>query len=748
MGFYDAVQWWEEWQLRIFVLGSLLIQCFLRFANILRKNYKSPWWRFPIWLAYIGSDAVAIYALATLFNRNTGKEWASTHRRSTSLQVLWAPILLVHLGGQDSITAYNIEDNELWMRRLLTVVSQVAIAVYVFYKSWLGDAFFLTAAILLFVVGTLKCVLRPWDQMRASINSLVNSSSESLKSLSSFEERFVQVATDHFRQAGHREPSSSGHEGDFWKPYDLFVDLTPHYGTRFRFLEALVDNPDEAHRLVRSGLSAAFDRLYTNDLHLASRLRLCLLILQFLINLCSLVMVICYFTLSHKESYDPTDVIVSYLLLTFTFAIECLVTPVMYCPRIQNFCKDRFPDQVAQYNLIGYLTRNKKNWRKLRKLLIFKDYIDQLWCMEPSKSSCDITKLVHGYLKKGWMDPVHRIKDVASYRAFNDNRGQWTLQQEACHDDTIKKSLQRSFDESVLIWHLATDFCLHLTNPSDESHEVASHCRVMSNYMVYLLFVNPEMLMPGARRFLFRQTYMKLKETLKLIVPQPDGGEPLQQRDATDAPRAPGVNSTQASPLQQDKSQQERCFVTNIFHAAEQLSHKGGPNIIFRARVLAQHLRDLRTGENDAKMWRVIQGVWVEMLCFSACRCRGYLHAKSLGQGGEFLSYVWLLMSYMGMETVADLMQRAAPVATDNGGNANDTTAASPAATLTGGGASGMTAAIPSVPAASGHRNGIVGGGAADDEITEAASPVMAADTSVDATTADLEVTLRGDEIV
>jgi hypothetical protein len=60
---------------------------------------------------------------------------------------------------------------------------------------------------------------------------------------------------------------------------------------------------------------------------------------------------------------------------------------------------------------------------------------------------------------------------------------------------------------------------------------------------------------------------------------------------------------------------------------------------------------------SEEKMWRVIQGVWVEMLCFSAGRCRGYLHAKSLGKGGEYLSYVWLLMSYMGMETLADRMQ-------------------------------------------------------------------------------------------
>jgi hypothetical protein len=47
------------------------------------------------------------------------------------------------------------------------------------------------------------------------------------------------------------------------------------------------------------------------------------------------------------------------------------------------------------------------------------------------------------------------------------------------------------------------------------------------------------------------------------------------------------------------------------------------------------------------KHWRVTEGVWVEMFCFSTSRCRDYLHAKSLGSGGEYLSYIWLLLSHL-----------------------------------------------------------------------------------------------------
>lgn len=120
----NAVQWWEEWQLRILVLGSLGIQCYISFFAVARKKHIRPLFRFSIWLAYLGADALAVYALATLFNRQRKLRHTSTDG-SHSLEVLWAPILLIHLGGQINISAYNMEDNELWTRHVVTAVSQV-----------------------------------------------------------------------------------------------------------------------------------------------------------------------------------------------------------------------------------------------------------------------------------------------------------------------------------------------------------------------------------------------------------------------------------------------------------------------------------------------------------------------------------------------------------------------------------------------------------------------------------------------
>lgn len=117
-----------------------------------------------------------IYALATLFNHH--KQLLAA---GSGLEVLWTPVLLIHLGGEHPMTTYNIEDNELWMRHAITVVSQITVALYVFCKSWSGEKSLLQAAILLFVVGIIRSIQKPWALKNASISGMVTSSTPSAR---------------------------------------------------------------------------------------------------------------------------------------------------------------------------------------------------------------------------------------------------------------------------------------------------------------------------------------------------------------------------------------------------------------------------------------------------------------------------------------------------------------------------------------------------------------------------------------
>jgi hypothetical protein len=129
-----------------------------------------------IWLAIISSDALAIYALATLFNRhsrasgNCGNQ--QQQHSSSILEVLWAPVLLIHLGGQKEMAVSVMEDNELWIRHTVTLVSQVSVALYTFCISWhsSSDWKLLVAAVLLFVIGVASLSEKPFALNRATIN--------------------------------------------------------------------------------------------------------------------------------------------------------------------------------------------------------------------------------------------------------------------------------------------------------------------------------------------------------------------------------------------------------------------------------------------------------------------------------------------------------------------------------------------------------------------------------------------------
>jgi len=161
--------------------------------------------------------------------------------------------------------------------------------------------------------------------------------------------------------------------------------------------------------------------------------------------------------------------------------------------------------------------------------------------------------------------------------------------------------------------------------------------------MVHLLNFNPEMLLTGSRKHLITEAMKEIDSSfvvngdnsmLKLI-----DGEQLVDRLAEAAkPTRPPDGSDSA--------------------------HKKTTLHIQDACRLANELLAIR---DDEKHWNLLYQVWLGMLCYSASMCRGYLHAKSLGEGGEFLSYAWLILSLKGAITLADKLQMPAETTEDAG---------------------------------------------------------------------------------
>jgi hypothetical protein len=143
-----VLELWNKWEVQTLVLFSLALQVFLLgFAGLRRRNIPTVV-RVILWLSYLLADSMAVYILGHMSIRYKLGE----HQE---FMAFWASFLLVHLGGQDTITAYAMEDNNLWLRHLLTLIVQAVGAGYVLYKYIAGsEAMFMSAAILMFTTGT------------------------------------------------------------------------------------------------------------------------------------------------------------------------------------------------------------------------------------------------------------------------------------------------------------------------------------------------------------------------------------------------------------------------------------------------------------------------------------------------------------------------------------------------------------------------------------------------------------------
>ena len=70
--------------------------------------------RFSIWFAYLAADMIAFYIVGQISRLGDAIHEKDASTGTESLSFYWAPFLLVHLGGQDTITAFSSEDNNLW----------------------------------------------------------------------------------------------------------------------------------------------------------------------------------------------------------------------------------------------------------------------------------------------------------------------------------------------------------------------------------------------------------------------------------------------------------------------------------------------------------------------------------------------------------------------------------------------------------------------------------------------------------
>lgn len=673
---------WNEWQLRALVLISLSLQIVLVVLGNRRKYIPRIQIRAILWLAYLGADWIAAVCIGVLANGNEDCCEDKSSHKTNIIQAFWVPFLLLHLGGPDTITAYSMEDNELWLRHFLGLLAEFGGAFYIFLKSWKGSPLNILA-IPMFVAGLIKYGERTWALRSAS-------SGEFRKAMLSPPDpgpNYAKIMGQYTLQNSQgfnvslkpvAEPSTKLNCLDildapilqigyalFHTFKRLFADLILTFEDRERS-QSFFHNTDwrKAFNVVEVELGFVYDVLYTKASVSYCSKRGCLL--RF-VTVSFTISTFFAFLFLNKHGYSPIDLIVTYLLLGGAIVLEIYAIllllssdwtmlwminynkykkmdgafPLFQLPILLP-ARKRWSDSMAQYNLISYCLRDKPiRWylRPLERIPCIYEILEKHHYKTSVTVADDLKELIFEHLSeksKGIKKEEGPSTTSSKYKELCAARGDLVLKNEKynCYG-FLGWSVEEDFDQSILLWHIATDLLYYTHDQNQNASSVQSpDCRtiskMMSDYMLYLLVMFPSMLPNGIGQIRFQDSCAEaitFFQDRKLIKEGRAEVQAVSKAHIVEACQKLLEVNTEVPPLEVkgDKSK----------------------SLVFDACRLAKCLRNLEMDEKN--IWKMACEVWVEMLCYAACHCGWNQHAQHLRRGGELLTHVWLLMAHFGI---------------------------------------------------------------------------------------------------
>jgi len=632
----EVLNLWNNWEIRGMVLLSLLLQTILIVFGSRRKTIARNWIRILVWSAYLSADMVASVALGNLA-RSQG-DLSGEEKANNSIQAFWAPFLLLHLGGPDTITAYSIEDNELWLRHLLGLVVQVGVAFYVFSRSW-PSGILAFIAIPMFIVGIVKYAERTWVLWSSCSKSLKNSNlfdfwrSYHLKRIKEIGVRALQG--NYLRQAYIFSYISRS----------MMQDLVPSL-VDLMLSQLLMSkySAGGAFKVVEVELGLIYDMLYTKAPLIYSRAGIILRSISFLLTFTAFIT---FQVKIERHAYSTINFTITYLLFVAALFLEfyaflCLVfsdwtmiwltdegrnalTSALYSLIRKLTRSERWSRSIAQYNLISSSIESKPP-----KCFEFLGIDEMMRQMNVNRKDMNggLQDFIFGHLQKNSM----KIKENFNFidknfrRTIIGQRGDGVLEREGLLQDLKWSTTEVEFSRSILVWHLATEICYCVDKDANNVSSEYKTSRCLSEYMMYLLVMRPDTLSQG----IGDEGYLHSLRDLDSII--------SKEEAPTKSPAATSREEVVDAILFYYES-----YVIDDIRF--QFRWKETKSAVAGGDRLAKQLRLL----GFKKRWEIIEEVWMEMLAYAAAHCPWKEHAQQLRRGGELLTHVCFLMLHLGL---------------------------------------------------------------------------------------------------
>ncbi|KAG5538820.1 hypothetical protein RHGRI_019390 [Rhododendron griersonianum] len=677
----------------------MFLHCFLFACASKRRRTNKTWLLTLISSAYFLADWVAPYAIGLISVRlskfcDTDKERfrllndydenseessfkCSPHAYQylvTSFYLSsWAPFLLLHLGGPDNVTSLSAEENNMWLQQLIRMISQIVTTIVIFIRFAPYYRFNWTSH-LIFLAGTIRCMERVHSLYLARSGGLKESSATQVKLQAGPDFGIFSEAQRAMREANlptqvervqlppkKFKPHSPIRWGDvelvfntndqldeksllqfalcFYNNFkglffgDVSYSHEQRHFTRDFFLRR---SSHDAFKLAEIELSFIHKDLHTKtgnprvDGNPISRIITLLLISVAAFQLYQ----IGFFNPSALDSLVDSGI--SYALMFGALIIE-IVSLLMVLLSGRNVVAFNYYNWVkpianamvnmrtwkesfSKCNFICYHLRHRTP-RQISSIaeFLFIGPALKAWKLERKVTSESVSESLKEKIFMELKTRSDLADNVEIATKICSQRGDWILMQTSCYSK-LKWSLgEVEYGRSFLLWHIATDLVCDKTEDcnNDASKSDRRFCKDISEYLLYLFLAKPTMLAPAAGDWvkIFKDTSLEAQRLFR-------------KRSITD----------------HGKACQEILSVNTDLKPAI-LKGDASESVLFDACILAKQL----VGFNADKLWSLMSGVWMELLTYAAFHSKGTDHAHQPSQGGELLTFVWLLMNHLGL---------------------------------------------------------------------------------------------------
>lgn len=698
---------WDTWDLRGFIILSLSLQTFLILFAPLRKRTKSNWIVMPLWSAYLLADWAANFAVGLISNSQGNPNGGS--QESEDLLAFWAPFLLVHLGGPDTITAFALEDNELWLRHLLGLVFQCLAAVYVFVQS-LPENQLWVPTLLMFITGFIKYAertralyLASADRFKGSMLTDADPGPNYAKLMDEYHSKKIaklptriQMIPEPDRAAKSANKAKKGNltelevvqyaYGFFEKFKGLVVDMIFSRRERNQSRDFFLNRTaKDAFNVVEVELNFIYEVLFTKLPVVYGYLGA----MSRVFSLGTISSSIVLFVFKNKSSFRNVDIRITYGLLFGALALDVTALFMLVFSDLTIISLRKSPDdeldksiktriltQVLLFMTKGTVRdpnvnpRQKPNEHQTRKRFLKRRWSESVstynlidYCLHPRSS---FRQFVFDNLGlSGFLDGIKYVKPEEFTEKLRDFIFE-ELKSKSDLGDDLETAKEISSARGDWVLRVEEGWGSLLQYVQDVDYDQSLLLWHIATELCYNKELNDGLKSTDQREIAkLLSDYM-----LYLLIMQPSmmsaiaGIGQIRFRDTCaeakrffESGKGWEVDEDhQKIPVSDDpesnRKQINACMeILKVETEVQPVTVKGdrSKSLLFEGCILAKKLMSIERKNSRLDKWLIISKVWVELLCYAASHSRANSQAAQVSRGGELVTIVWLLMAHLGL---------------------------------------------------------------------------------------------------